>query len=149
LAAAINLIGVARRSLGKILQEAREAVHLSQSALARASNHSPGFISRIESEGEAESIRFATLVSLAIPLGLSLDEIAFLTGLTPAPPERPGNAQGPVLALISQELRGLRGALEGLLRKLDAAEGEIQTLTREGSRKEKQRAAQPGRPCKS
>jgi transcriptional regulator with XRE-family HTH domain len=147
-AVAINLNGVARRSVGKVLAEAREAVGLTQTALARASNHTPGFISKIESEATTvESIRFATLASLAVPLGLSLDEIAFLTGLTTVRPGSTGQNHGPAMALISQELRSLRGALEGALRKLDAAEAQIQALSREPSRKDKPRASQ-GRPRK-
>jgi transcriptional regulator with XRE-family HTH domain len=133
---------VARRKLGEILETAREALNLSQTALARASNHTPGFISRIEDLKDADSIRFATLVSLAVPLGLSMDEIAFLTGLTTVRPEMTGSSHGPAVAQIVQEIRALRGALEVTLRKLEAAESEIQALTREPSRKDKPRVGQ-------
>jgi transcriptional regulator with XRE-family HTH domain len=146
--AILNLSGVPRRPVGEILARAREAVGLTQTALARASNHTPGFISKIESEDTSvESIRFATLASLAVPLGLSLDEIAFLTGLTTVRPEMTSSGNGPALALLGQELRSLKGALEGALRKLDRAEAEIQALTREPSRKDKPRVSQ-GRPRK-
>ena len=137
-----------RRSIGKILREARISVGLSQSDLARSSNHSPGFISRIESEGDAESIKFATLVSLAIPLGLSLDEIAFLTGLSQAAPGASGSDLGPAIAQISVQLGVLKGALEVALRKLSAAELEIYALST-GSQKDKKRSPPSGRPSKS
>jgi transcriptional regulator with XRE-family HTH domain len=141
---------MARRSLGRILAEAREAVGgISQSDLARASNHSPGFISRLEKAGDVTSIQFATLVSLAIPLGLSLDEIAYLTGLTTVPPGEAGSSHGPTFALLSKELREVRAALESALRRLDDAERKIEALAREPGRKEKVRAQHVGRPLKS
>lgn len=104
------------KSIGALLRAHREAVGLSQVALARRLRISQQVLSRIES-GARQDPRFSTIARAAGILGISLDGLAAEAGLGPRPASAADVRIDAEFAAIEEGLDRLRERVAKLRRR--------------------------------
>jgi transcriptional regulator with XRE-family HTH domain len=116
------------QNIGKGLKEARERAGLTQNALARRARMTASQVSQVES-GKRVDPQFSTVVRLAVALGVSLDEIAALSGFEIAFGRQVSVSRDP-LAETEATLISIQRSLSSLQRKVASALNSLPTMKR-------------------
>lgn len=113
------------KRIGEVLRQARERLKLTQSALAARVEIAPNHLLRIET-GERSNPRFETIAKLAAELGLSLDELAALSGYREATKAGPRDR-----AAFAKAAEDLSPVADGLSKAADSLRKTIAALRSE------------------